>query len=81
MQGNHASATSHIQSGAKLLCETVYNQRNGVLQHKVLGSKSDRDSYAPLELLARMFVGLDSQVTMVRESSSTFPDPTMADAF
>jgi hypothetical protein len=59
----------------------MYDKRNGVLQHKVLGSKNDRDSYAPLEVLARMFVGLDSQVTMVRGFSSALPDSTLADAF
>ena len=80
MQGNHALAGLHIQSGAKLLRETVYDQRNRVLQHQVLGSKSQVDSYAPLEVLARIFSGLDSQVRMVRGLSSALPDSIVADA-
>ncbi|KAI1084144.1 hypothetical protein F5B20DRAFT_523817 [Whalleya microplaca] len=65
MQGHHASAMSHIQSGAKLLRETVYDQRYGVLQHQVLGSRSHMDSYAPLEVLAPIFARMDAQVTLV----------------
>ncbi|KAI0133948.1 hypothetical protein BJ170DRAFT_575586 [Xylariales sp. AK1849] len=65
MQGHQASATSHIRSGANLLCETAYDQRNRILQHQVLGSKSCVDSYAPLEVLAGIFAALDSQVIMM----------------
>lgn len=70
MQGQHASAGVHIRSGAKLLRETVYDQRNGVFQHQLLGSKSHVDSYAPLEVLAGIFAGLDIQVAAVRGFSS-----------
>ena len=66
MQGKHASAGVHIQSGAKLLREVMYNQQDGVLQHLVLGSKSQVDCYASLEDLARIFAGLNSQVAVVR---------------
>jgi hypothetical protein len=77
MQGHHASAGFHIRSGAKLLRETLYDQRNGVLQHQVLGSKSHIDSYAPLEVLTRIFAGLDSQLTIVRGFSCVPPDSTV----
>jgi hypothetical protein len=65
MQGHHASAISHIESGAKLLQETMYDERNRVLQHQVLGSKSHVDSYAPLKILSGMFARVDSK-PMVR---------------
>lgn len=65
MQGRHASAGFHIRSGVKLLRETMYDQRNGVLDHRVLGSKSNVDCYAPLEVLARIFSVLDPTITMV----------------
>ena len=81
MQGHHASAGSHIKSGAKLLRETLYDQRNGVLQHQVLGSKSHMDSYAPLEVLVGIFAGLDSELRMVRDFSSARLGSTMADAY
>jgi hypothetical protein len=69
MQGNHASAGVHIRSGARLLRETLYDQQNGAFQHQVLGSKSHIDSYAPLEVLARLFVGLDPELRTVRRFS------------
>jgi len=69
MQGHHVSAKLHIESGAKLLCETIYDRRNGALQHQVLRSRSHMDLYAPLEVLARIFAGLDPQVRTVRGSS------------
>ncbi|ORY59960.1 uncharacterized protein BCR38DRAFT_467959 [Pseudomassariella vexata] len=65
MRGHHASAGFHIRSGAKLLRETVYDHQNGVFQHKALGKTNDLDSYAPLEVLAGIFAGLDPQVTML----------------
>lgn len=81
MQGHHAAAMSHIQSGAKLLCEIAYDRRNGVLQHEVLGSRSEIHSYAPLEVLAPIFARLDPRVTAVRRSSSVILVSTLADVF
>lgn len=66
MQGRHASAGSHIRSGVKLLRETIYDQRNAILKHQVIGSKSHMDGYASLEVLARIFSVLDPTITMVR---------------
>lgn len=65
MQGHHLSAISHLQSGAKLLGETLYDRRNGVIEHQVLGSKSPSDCYVPLETLAKIFSGLGLQDTMM----------------
>jgi hypothetical protein len=66
MQGRHASAGSHILSGVKLLRETIYDQRNGVLEpQEMIRSKSHMDGYASLEVLARIFSVLDPTITMV----------------
>ncbi|TAQ87008.1 hypothetical protein B7494_g4666 [Chlorociboria aeruginascens] len=62
MQGHNASAGTHIRSGAKLLCETLHDKQNGVFQHRVLGSKSIRDFYAPPNVLTLMFARLDPRV-------------------
>jgi hypothetical protein len=66
MQERHASGGSHIRCGAKMLRETMYDKRNGILQHEVLGSKIHKNSYAPPAVLARIFGGLDSENTLVR---------------
>jgi hypothetical protein len=66
MQGHHIYGGSLIRSGAKLLRETLYDQSSGGSQHQVLRSKSYLDFYAPLEVLARIFSGLDLEVAAVR---------------
>jgi hypothetical protein len=81
MQGNHTLAGSHIQSGSKLLREIIYDHRNGVLRHPVLGSKSNKESYAPLEVLVGIFAGLDSQIAIVSGFDFAFVSSTTADAF
>ncbi|KAG9234779.1 hypothetical protein BJ875DRAFT_293666 [Amylocarpus encephaloides] len=65
MQGRHVTAITHIQSGAKLLRETLCDGENGVLRHGVFGSTRQIDSYVPLDVLARIFAGLNSQVAMM----------------
>ncbi|TVY85209.1 hypothetical protein LSUE1_G000764 [Lachnellula suecica] len=65
MQGHHISATAHIQSGVKLLRETGCDQRNGMLQHQALGSKSYVDTYVLLDVIADIFSGLGTQVRLV----------------
>ncbi|KAK3944425.1 putative transcriptional regulatory protein [Diplogelasinospora grovesii] len=65
MQGRHAVAGSHIQSGSKLLRETVYDGRSGVLQHQVLGSDSRANSYVSLDVLATILAGLNTEVAMM----------------
>lgn len=76
MQWRHASAGSHIRSGAKLLREAIYGDRRGIFHNQVLGSKSHANSYAPPEVLARIFAGLDSQTTLVRRPNFA---PTLLD--
>lgn len=72
MQGHHAAAGSHIRSGSKLLEEFVYDQPSGKLQHPVLGSMSRAESHVPLEVLARIFAGLNNQAATVRAFISDF---------
>lgn len=64
MQGR--SIKPHIQSGVKLLRETIYDGRTGLLRHQLLGERRHVDSYAPLEVLARIFIGLNPQAAVVR---------------
>jgi len=66
MQGRHASAGGHIQSGVKVLNETIHDHGKGILEHQALGSTRYADSYAPIEEFAQIFTGLDRQVTWVR---------------
>jgi hypothetical protein len=60
---------THIQSGAKLLCEILLNQRDEVCQ-KAVGSKSYMNFYVPIDVLARIFARVDPQVRTVREFNS-----------
>ena len=65
MQGRHALAGGHIRSGVKVLNETIHDLGRGILQHKTLGPTRYADSYVPIEELAKIFTGLDRQVTWV----------------
>ncbi len=76
MQGRHELAGAHIRSGGKLLCETVYHQRKGVLQHQVLGSQGDKECYVSLELLSRIYVALGPEPNRVRRHLFSPPLPT-----
>lgn len=62
MRGDHASAASHIRSGAKLLREALDAHQRHALQ---LEAKSQSDYYIPLEILASIFAGLDNEVAKV----------------
>jgi hypothetical protein len=73
MQGHYTTGGSHIRSGAKLLRETMYDKRNEILQHQGLGSKILINSYAPPEVLGRIFGGLDSQTILVRRLDFSLP--------
>lgn len=66
MQSHHATAGSHIRSGAKLLCETIYDEQQGIPQHQVNGARTNTDYYTPPEVLAGIFTALGSQTTLVR---------------
>ena len=66
MQGRHAEAGGHIRSGVKVLNETIQDMGRGILEHRTLGSTRYADLYAPIEELAKIFTGLDRQVTWVR---------------
>lgn len=60
-------AGSHIRSGSKLLREAVYDKQNGTLnQHHTLKSNFQMCRYVPLDALADIFSGLDTQVAAVR---------------
>jgi hypothetical protein len=61
MQGHHDLARCHIQSGVKLFSEIVYDQQTGAFQHQVLGSQSHVESYASIDVLAKIFARLDPQ--------------------
>jgi hypothetical protein len=65
MQGHHALAGAHIRSGAKLLRETLYDQRKGAFQHQVLSSKGDADCYVSLDVISRIFAELYPEANMV----------------
>ncbi|KAJ8129784.1 hypothetical protein O1611_g3846 [Lasiodiplodia mahajangana] len=65
IQGNHALSIAHIQSGVKLLRETVYDRDTGVLRHQQFGSPSRINSYASLETYAKIFALLDSQASRI----------------
>ncbi|KAI0407740.1 hypothetical protein F4802DRAFT_553170 [Xylaria palmicola] len=65
IQGNHALAITHIQSGVKLLQETVYDQKTGALQHQKLGEPSRVNSYTSLETYAKVFALLDSGASRI----------------
>lgn len=79
MRGHHTWAEIHIRSGSKLLQETVYDQRTGALQHETLGSKRQPDCYAPLEDLATLLAGLDTQVATVRNLQNSSRDARSSD--
>ncbi|KAI0818355.1 hypothetical protein GGR55DRAFT_694567 [Xylaria sp. FL0064] len=63
IQGNHALAITHIQSGVKLLRETVYDQDTGVLRHQLFGATNRINSYAPFEDYAKIFAFQDLQAS------------------
>lgn len=69
MHGRHEVAGRHIRGGAKLLLETVYDPENGRLQHDVLESQDQQNTYVPLEVLATFFAGLDGRVATVSHPS------------
>ncbi|KAM3086214.1 hypothetical protein ACMFMG_000351 [Clarireedia jacksonii] len=79
MQGHHASAGAHIRSGVKLLHETARDHRNGGFKHKVLGSKSQTDSYASLEVLASVLGGLGSDASVMIGEERLKPNSTLLD--
>lgn len=62
MLGRHAAAGCHIRSGAKLLQEIVYDPKSRLWQHEVLGC---HEAYVPLDVLAKVFAGLDGSVATV----------------
>lgn len=70
MQGHHAEAGCHIQSGAKLLRETVYSSSDGRLRHEVLESQGSESMYVPFVILIDFFAGLDDSVAAVSDSQS-----------
>ncbi|KAI0416123.1 hypothetical protein F5X98DRAFT_201127 [Xylaria grammica] len=88
IQGHHALAITHIQSGVKLLRETVYDQDTGVLHCQEFGSTSRVNSYAPLEAYAKIFALLDSGASRIigdyqrpfLASSSTHADQIYGDS-
>ncbi|KAI0428932.1 hypothetical protein F5Y09DRAFT_357297 [Xylaria sp. FL1042] len=65
IQGNHALAITHIQSGVKLLRETVYDKDTGALHHQLFGATNRTNSYASLEAYAKIFAFQDSQASMI----------------
>ena len=52
------------------MCEILLNQRDEVCQTAV-GSKSYMNFYVPIDVLARIFARVDSQVRTVREFTLT----------
>jgi hypothetical protein len=64
MQGSYGPAILHVQSGMKILSEVKYNAITGHHEHNVLGASGM--PYVSMDVLERLFVGLDLQVTQVR---------------
>jgi hypothetical protein len=67
MQGHHAEAGCHIQSGAKLLRETVYRPSDGRLRDEVLESQGSENASVPLGILVEFFAGLDDSAAAVSD--------------
>ncbi|KAI0392806.1 hypothetical protein F5Y17DRAFT_336956 [Xylariaceae sp. FL0594] len=65
IQGNHASAIAHLQSGVKLLRETVYDRRTGILDCRQFVNPNRGNSYASFETYAKIFASLDSQASRI----------------
>ncbi|KAH8666980.1 hypothetical protein BX600DRAFT_462995 [Xylariales sp. PMI_506] len=63
MRGNHAVATSHIHSGAKLLRETIQSRNNGTSGSRIGGD------YVPLEILFKVFTAISPQNTATTPTS------------
>ncbi|KAI1121794.1 hypothetical protein F5Y10DRAFT_271714 [Nemania abortiva] len=88
IQGNHAQSITHIQSGVKLLRETVYDRETGALRHQQFGSMTRIDSYASFEAYAKVFALLDSQASRIIgdyqrpliAASSSYADQIYGDA-
>ncbi|KAI0970220.1 hypothetical protein F4678DRAFT_462447 [Xylaria arbuscula] len=88
MQGNHALAIAHIQSGVKLLREKVYDRDTGVLHHKQFEALSRTNSYASFEVYAKIFAFQDFQASrmigdyqrLAIESSSLYADQLFGDS-
>ncbi|KAI1366722.1 hypothetical protein F5Y08DRAFT_337309 [Xylaria arbuscula] len=65
IQGNHASAMTHLQSGVKLLRETVYDQDTSVLHYQEFEATNRINSYASFQTYAKLFASLDSQASKI----------------
>jgi len=64
MQGSYGPAILHVQSGMKILSQVQYNAITESHEHDVLGASEI--PYVSMDVLERLFVGLDLQVTQVR---------------
>ncbi|KAI1346273.1 hypothetical protein F5Y01DRAFT_308427 [Xylaria sp. FL0043] len=88
IQGDHALAITHIQSGVKLLREMVYDQSTGVLHHQLFGATNRTNSYASFEDYAKIFAFQDSQASRMIgdyqrpfiESSPSYADQIYGDS-
>ncbi|KAI0523735.1 hypothetical protein F5B22DRAFT_659468 [Xylaria bambusicola] len=65
IQGNHASAITHLQSGVKLLRETVYDRDSGALDCQQFETANRINSYASFQTYAKIFALLDSQASRI----------------
>ncbi|KAK5630055.1 hypothetical protein RRF57_005770 [Xylaria bambusicola] len=63
IQGNHASAMTHLQSGVKLLRETVYSKDTSVLDCQQFETTHRANSYPLFQTYAKIFAFLDSQAS------------------